>query len=154
MIPHSKGALVLPYEEGFVSFGHDSAHDADFLLIFSHFQEKWKRFHVESLAVLERQSAASLQVAADEEDPLEENLGLLLKRRKALFSSVVQRLAIRNLSPEAKALEKRSVAQWIAQHDEKFQVILQSEMQRLRGELARTFEARRALGAYAQTMQA
>lgn len=73
----------------------------------------------------------------------------LLKVRMRLVSSVAQ-----GLRGEAEGENLRArLGQLVAAHDAQFRRILDGELERLKREMAQAFVARKALSAYAQTVQ-
>ena len=108
----------------------------------SAFLARWRKLHREGLSPFSDR---------EREHPFAERVQALLRKRKALVSLMSQALA-REEAAAAGEL-KELLRFWITAHDAVFEGLVEEELARLRGELTRAFEARRALGAYAQTLQ-
>ena len=124
---------------------------------FAGFADRWTRVHRYALAGL-----SDAHGREDAERDFQREAKLLLRRRQALVSACAQALA--RYASEACGERSGAAAQdvqeararvhaAIAAHDTRFEAIVQAELGRLRAELARAHEARRALGAYARTLQ-
>lgn len=127
------------------------------------FHARWVTLHARTL-----ESIGDTEAAGD----LEAGVTALLRKRKGLVSACAQTFvravpaegtaspskatsAPPAASESARAVEaaKALLTEWISRHDAFFLDFLQTELGRLREDLMRAFEAKRALGAYARTMQ-
>lgn len=119
------------------------------------FLARWAKVHREGLSPFsEADSLASRTRSSpdgEKDHAFAERVESLLRKRKGLVSLLSQALA----KEDARASERLRVSlrRWIELHDAAFGAIVEEELARLRGELTRAHEARRAIGAYVQTLK-
>ncbi|MCA2960060.1 MAG: hypothetical protein IOD12_07395 [Silvanigrellales bacterium] len=119
------------------------------------FLARWVKVHREGLTPFSDIDFPHLRARGSAENEKEqafaERVEGLLRKRKGLVSLLSQALAKEN----AKASEalRVSLRRWIERHDAAFGSIVEEELARLRGELTKAYEARRAIGAYVQTLK-
>ncbi len=122
----------------------------------SAFVSRWVKIHREGLAPFSTRERSAAQApsperALEHERALNARVGALLRKRKAVVSLIAQALTREAAGPAGDL--RVSLRRWMEEHDALFSRVVEEELGRLRGELTRAFEARRALGAYAQTLQ-
>lgn|GEM_PF-5847845 len=116
------------------------------------FADRWMRLHRYALAGL-----AENQTPQGESRDFDHEARLLLRRRQALVSACAQAFA-RDVEREPSLREaveatRRTLLSAIEAHDAVFGSLVQMELGRLKSELTRAHEAKKALGGYARTLQ-
>lgn len=119
------------------------------------FLARWAKVHREGLAPFVESENFSLRgvtsIEKQKDYVFSERVEGLLRKRKALVSLLSQALAKENR--EAGEMLRVSLKNWIERHDSLFSIIVEDELARLRQELTKAHEARRAIGAYVQTLK-
>ena len=119
------------------------------------FLARWVKVHREGLTPFSDADFPPLRSRGstdrEKEQAFAERVEGLLRKRKGLVSLLSQALTQEN----AKASEalRVSLRRWIETHDAAFGGLVEEELARLRGELTKAHEARRAIGAYVQTLK-